>query len=85
MKNKIVVLIFIGLLLWFSGLNPSLNAQTTEKKKRIPKGLKTKTEINYKFVKKLANTSRSWTQSIFTGMIARAMRLSGIGVVPMIS
>ena len=48
MKNKIVLMICIGLLLWASGLNPRLNAES--KKEKIPKGLKTKTEINYKLV-----------------------------------
>ena len=52
MKNKIVVMILLGLYLWLSGLNTSLNAQTNEKKEKIPTGLKTKTEIEYKFVEK---------------------------------
>ncbi|MFH1229933.1 MAG: hypothetical protein V1709_00410 [Planctomycetota bacterium] len=54
MKNRlrVVLIIVLGLLLWLSVLNPGLNAQITGKKEKIPKGLKTKTEIKYKFVEK---------------------------------
>ena len=60
LRIRLIVLLMgimlLGLSLWFSGLNPRLKAGS--KKEKIPKGLKTKTEINYKFVEKFGESKK---------------------------
>ncbi|MBI4833690.1 MAG: hypothetical protein HY811_02565 [Planctomycetes bacterium] len=62
MLNK-ALLVLIGFAIAFSGVNPSF---AKEEKEKVPKGLKTKTEINYEFKKESGKYKKTlYAKSIY--------------------